>query len=191
MRSYAGIGARRTPAETLEVMRRVGAALARAGWGLRSGGARGADKAFEAGCDAAHGEKQIYVADDCTDAALNLSAQYHPAWDRCSDYAKWLHGRNAMILLGEDLLQPVERLFCWTPGGEVVGGTGQALRICARHPLLRDVPVCNLAIPAHVKALDLDVDLKNLFEGVSHAFQNSGSKDTEARAMIVQRKEAK
>jgi hypothetical protein len=168
MRLYAGIGARKTPARQLGFMRRVGEALARAGWGLRSGGARGADRAFEAGCDVAYGAKQIYFADECTEAAFDLSAQYHPNWDACSEDTKLLHGRNAMILLGEDLLHPIERLFCWTPWGKVMGGTGQSLRICAQHPLLRDVSVCNLAIPAHVKALELDIDLMSLFEGVHH-----------------------
>ncbi len=145
---YAGIGSRKTPPVVLAVMRDLGEALATQGWGLRSGGADGADEAFEEGCDRAKGVKQIFKADDCTDEACALSAKYHPAWDRCSGYAQWLHGRNAMILLGEALTKPVQHVFCWTPKAQVIGGTGQALRMAADASLFpAGVNVWNLARP--------------------------------------------
>lgn len=61
---YAGIGSRNTPNGTLNIMDRLGAFLAREGWILRSGGARGADSSFEAGCDSASGRKEIFFSQD-------------------------------------------------------------------------------------------------------------------------------
>lgn len=59
--TYTGVGARNTPDRILDIMEHVGYVLAQRGYVLRSGGAEGADKAFEAGCDAAHGNKKIYI----------------------------------------------------------------------------------------------------------------------------------
>ena len=47
-------------------------------------------------------------------------------------------------MLGDDLDQPVSFVVCWTPGGEVTGGTGQALRIAADPQY--NIPVFNLAL---------------------------------------------
>lgn len=47
--SYAGVGSRETPPQVLAVMRSAARVLASRGWILRSGGALGADSAFEAG----------------------------------------------------------------------------------------------------------------------------------------------
>ena len=46
---YAGVGGRETPAHVLNLMTRIAQGLAKVGGILRSGGARGADTAFEAG----------------------------------------------------------------------------------------------------------------------------------------------
>lgn len=46
---YTGVGSRETPPETIDLMIRVARKLAAQGWTLRSGGAQGADKAFEEG----------------------------------------------------------------------------------------------------------------------------------------------
>ena len=53
MTLYAGVGARKTPADVLGWMERIAAGMATQGWTLRSGGARGADSAFERGCNTA------------------------------------------------------------------------------------------------------------------------------------------
>lgn len=46
---YTGVGSRKTPAHIMEIMRDLGRKLCSEGWGLRSGGASGADQAFEHG----------------------------------------------------------------------------------------------------------------------------------------------
>lgn len=136
-RLYAGIGSRQTPPDICAHMTTFAARLAAAGYALRSGGARGADQAFEAG---AGGAKEIYRPADATEAAVALAARYHPAWDRCDMPARRLHARNGMIILGADLASPVSVVLCWTADGQASGGTGQGLRIAADH----GIPIFNL-----------------------------------------------
>lgn len=135
---YAGIGSRETPEATLRLMAQIADWLRRQGFSLRSGGAKGADRAFEAG---AGQRKQIYyAADGGRQDALELAKAHHPAWGRCSDYARKLHARNGLIILGSQLNDPVKFAVCWTKDGQATGGTGQALRLCAA----RGIPVFNL-----------------------------------------------
>jgi len=123
MKYYAGIGSRDTPAYVLKKMTRIAENLSY--MTLRSGGAKGADSAFEKGAF----KKEIFTAENATEDAIELSSKYHPNWGACSNYTKKLHGRNAMIILGENLDSPVDFVMCWTKGGKGQGGTGQALRI--------------------------------------------------------------
>lgn len=57
---YAGIGAREITPELREEFISIGQTLAERGLILRSGGAEGADKAFEDGCRIANGKKEIF-----------------------------------------------------------------------------------------------------------------------------------
>lgn len=157
---YAGVGSRSTPAPILVMMRRLGRALDARGFTLRSGGAPGADSAFEAGADSAEvflpwrgfSGRGVPIGFDCpTPEAHALAARYHPAWANLSHAARRLHARNAHQVLGLDLASPAAFVLCWTPDGAVTetssatGGTGQAIRIA----LANDVPVYNLARPEH------------------------------------------
>lgn len=143
MMQVAGIGSRETPTDVLDVLRFAGSALAAQGHRGSSGGARGADSAFEDGFRSVNPALlRSYTVNDASPAALALAARYHPAWDRCSDYARLLHARNGPIVLGETLCDPVDAILCWTPGGRVTGGTGQALRIAEDWR----IPVFNLAV---------------------------------------------
>jgi len=146
-RIYAGIGSRETPAEVQGIMRALAAKMEQDNWLLRSGGAKGADAAFEAGvANPAH--RAIFLPGqsfngrvagpggyyDSTQLpgwqqALESVARYHPAPDRLSPFARNLMARNAMQVAGPNLNRPADRIVAWTPGGEVVGGTGQALRM--------------------------------------------------------------
>jgi hypothetical protein len=60
--SYTGIGSRQTPEPVLYCIRDLARKLAQQNWVLRSGGASGADAAFERGCDQAQGRKEIFLA---------------------------------------------------------------------------------------------------------------------------------
>jgi hypothetical protein len=146
-RVYAGIGSRQTPPEVLDVMRLLAGKMEEDGWLLRSGGAAGADAAFEAGVkDPA--KRAIFLPGpsfngrragaggyfDSTQlpgwqAALETVNQYHPAPERLSPFARNLMARNAMQALGPYLDRRANAVVAWTPGGLATGGTGQALRM--------------------------------------------------------------
>ena len=140
---YAGIGSRDIDPESMRFLEDIAVLMANKGYVLRSGGASGSDSAFEEG---ALWDKEIFTADDCTLQAEEIASQFHPAWHNCKEYVRKLHGRNAMIILGEDLNTPVERVFCWTLN-ENRGGTSLGLKI-ARH---YKIPVHNLANPETAK----------------------------------------
>jgi hypothetical protein len=146
---YAGIGSRKSSPKIMETMMRFGQILAERGWVLRSGGAEGADKAFEAGCDLGKGEKEIFlpwkkfngnlsplyfkskeIPNNIKEEAFALAAKYHPVWDQLSYGAKCLQARNGLQILGRDLNTPVSMVLFWSPM-ITRGGTSQALRIAA------------------------------------------------------------
>lgn len=147
---YTGIGSRKTPLDICDLMTQIARELARRGLILRSGGAVGADQAFEAGA----GElKRIYRSGDASPAAHEIAERFHPAWYMCSPYARSLHARNVHQILGDEVENPElsEGVVCWTPDGSLdgstrtSGGTGQALRIAVAY----GVHVTNLARPDH------------------------------------------
>lgn len=134
---YAGIGSRETPEAILSQMSAIAVWLQQEGFTLRSGGAEGADTAFARGAGT---RKHIYRPRDATPEALELASRFHPAWHRCSDYAKRLHARNGFQVLGPDLQSPSLFVVCWTKDGKASGGTGQAIRIAEHY----GIPVFNL-----------------------------------------------
>lgn len=126
---YAGIGARDTPPRALDLMVGIGRNFAMRDYTLRSGGARGADSAFEKFAT----RKEIFTAYDSQfhPAWFTHASRYHPKWGKLAQYAKELHARNSAIMLGAALDTPVDFVVCWTADGKASGGTGQALRIAA------------------------------------------------------------
>lgn len=144
---YAGIGSRATPTDIQELMVKLGRYLGDLGWVLRSGGAEGADTAFEKGCDEANGRKEIFlpwkgyngnkstlyykgseISDEIKAESFELASKYHPAWNQCSYGAKALLARDGLQILGKDLKTPVSMVLFWSPDPNH-GGTSQALRI--------------------------------------------------------------
>jgi hypothetical protein len=126
------------------LMVRAAIYLAHQGYTLRSGGALGADTAFERGADHARGAKEIYRTVHATPKAMALAKSIHPNWSACSQYARQLHARNCFQVLGQDLNDPVQFVLCWTPNGEPVGGTRTAIVLAQRN----GIPVLNLALDA-------------------------------------------
>ncbi len=133
---YAGIGSRKTPPDILDLMTSIASALQQQGWVLRSGGARGADRAFEYTV----AQSKIYTPITCSkwfnwDDAIRMAKQYHPNPDLLSNPALALMARNSYQILGDDLNTPSRFVLCWTPDGaykstsRTTGGTGQAIRI--------------------------------------------------------------
>lgn len=133
MKIYTGVGSRSTPAEMLNIIQNVASVLGKQGWVLRSGGANGADSAFEAGCDAVQGSKKIYIPWDGfngrqqdgqstltldqgdRDGAMALVKEVHPAYSMLSRGALALHARNTYQVLGLYLDTPSKFLLCYAP----------------------------------------------------------------------------
>ncbi len=141
MKYYAGIGSRRTPIIFLKKMQWLASELASHGYVLRSGHAVGADRAFESGCSAVEGSMEIFTAYSPIPAwAMATVEQFHPAPHKLGEFARKLHARNAMILLGPNGDSKVEFVVCYTPSGQIEGGTGQGIRIAAHHK----IPIYNI-----------------------------------------------
>lgn len=155
---YAGIGSRKTPHEVLAAMSALATVLAHEGWTLRSGGADGADAAFAEGVPAEHrGRVEIFVPWTGYNgvqgpeavlmdrmqfqAAERFVSAFHDAWHRCGRGARKLHARNAAIVHGANLKDPVDAVICWTPNAVTVGGTATGIRMARG----RGIPVFNLA----------------------------------------------
>ena len=152
---YTGIGSRTAPTSVCALMTKIAKYMAAKGYTLRSGGAAGADSAFELGAD---DRKEIYLPWEGfnfnksplhppTTDAMAMAAQFHPAWDCMQKAAKLLMGRNSHQVMGLDLKTPTERIICWTKGARGEGGTGQAIRIARHHK----IPVDDLADPKLLK----------------------------------------
>lgn len=149
---YTGVGSRKTPKDIRNLMTSLATKLALEGWFLRTGDATGADSAFSIGVPLME-QKRLYTAKDCTPEAMKLASSFHPAWDRCSEFARKLHGRNSFQVLGDDLKTPSSFLVCWTPDGCVsqdtrsikTGGTATAIVIAEAW----EIPIFNLAIVEH------------------------------------------
>ena len=145
---YTGIGSRETPPDMIALIKKIAAYLRSRGYVLRSGGAPGADSAFESEAGDAkqifipwgrfNGSKSYLYPPD--EKAFEIAAGIHPAWDRCSDAAKKLHARNVHQILGANLNDPSEFVVCWTENGECKGGTATAMRLAVKC----GIPVYNL-----------------------------------------------
>lgn len=145
---YTGIGSRETPDEIQQAMTKIATILSGANYILRSGGADGADKAFENGAKL----KEIYIpwrgfngststlikGEDAT--ARRIASTIHPAWHRCTEPARKLHTRNIFQVLGADLNIKSQFVICWTSDGKPSGGTATAMNLAMNN----NIPVFNM-----------------------------------------------
>lgn len=153
MKYYTGVGSRETPENICKLIERIAFKLADLGWHLRSGGAQGADAAFEKGV-IEHGMPwadltqymSIYIPWElyhptgvCNKIVGSIesdaiAASVHPAWGRCSRGAKALHSRNVYQVLGDDLQTPSSFLICWAEPTKtgVKGGTNTAWQLAKK-----------------------------------------------------------
>lgn len=151
MKYYAGIGSRQTPKDILDIMEKIGKYLQEKNYILRSGGAIGADRAFER--YVVGNKKEIFYALDACEEALAIARKIHPAPASIDsktnkDYIWNLMARNCYQILGRDLKSPVDFVICWTPDGcetieqrsQKTGGTGQAIHLACLH----SIPVVNM-----------------------------------------------
>jgi hypothetical protein len=147
-RHYAGIGSRETPLEVCRKMTEIASKLSQFHYVLRSGGAPGADSAFEVGAK----NKQIFLPWNgfngkvenreeylIPEKRLDLVEQFHPNPKALSKRGLDLMSRNSYQILGPELNDPVDFVLCWTKDGKFSGGTAQGLRIAKHY----DIPIFN------------------------------------------------
>lgn len=138
---YAGIGSRETPIHCQNLEEDLAVFMALQDYVLRSGHAKGSDLAFEKGCDLVKGKKEIFTAKSKIPLkAFEIAEDYHPAWYNCDAYARKLHARNSMIILGENCDEPVSFVIAYAPGSFNYGGTSQGLRIARGY----NIPIFNI-----------------------------------------------
>lgn len=192
---FTGVGSRRTPMLIMTVIFYLSRRLAQEGWGLRSGGAIGADTAFYNGymdffnksIDIYHLNVSIYVPDNNhkafrlypnhsvrfdkssnIDKALEMASTIHPNWEACNAYTKKLHGRNMYQVLGESLNEPSNLYICWAPivGDSIEGGTRTSYEIAKRN----NIKIINLANPNHytkiINLLGIEESLLKRLSGI-------------------------
>ena len=170
MKWYTGIGSRDTPSDICLMMSSISIYLNKYKYILRSGGAAGADKAFE---DTLLTDIEIYlpwksfngsgsefyldnITKDTRDDAYKIAKMfYHSNLDSALENTRKFMTRNTFQIFGQKVgeLDEISKfVICWTKDGKDSGGTGQALKI-ARH---YNVPVYNL------KNKEDKADLSNL-----------------------------
>jgi hypothetical protein len=161
MKIYAGIGSREIDSNTEDLLFRIGAALAKEGWTLYSGGASGSDFSFEKGCDKEKGLKTIFLpwknfgykwnrqncdsdiigpTEKALELARNLAKEYPEEYSgllKSESQGKewnWLFiARNMHQILGRKLLVPVNSVICYTKDAQDLGGTRWALRLARKY----------------------------------------------------------
>lgn len=178
--AYAGIGARATPHEQCATMRRLASHLGCRGYILRSGGAAGADTAFEEGAIAVGARREIFVPwagyngrrdgisiehMPALTRAREFAAAHHPAWRDLRDSVRALMTRNVFQILGADMAAPVKFVVCWAPKPrvdaagrvcDVEGGTGLAVRVAYSCR----IPVFHLGLPEHAQRIEAAVGFR-------------------------------
>lgn len=148
---YTGVGSRETPKETMKLMTSLAQLCRKSGFTLRSGGAGGADTAFEVG---AGNLKEIYLPwkgfngnksllFNPSFEATEIARKIHPSWKKLTSGAQKLHSRNVHQVLGKNLDTPSSFLIAWTEGAKEVGGTRTALVLAKQN----NIPIFNLGHP--------------------------------------------
>jgi len=143
---YTGIGSRNTPTKFLTKMTLYAAELFKLGYTLRSGGAAGADSAFEKGST----KSDIFKSGDAKEWSFKEVIKHFPndrnpeTFNNWNSYTKGLMARNMMQVLGADGKVKSDFLICYAPTldytSSTCGGTGYAIR-CA---LYYDIEVYNI-----------------------------------------------
>lgn len=153
--TYAGIGHRdlggftepNTKEPVENVMAWIAGKLEQLGYTLNSGGAKGADAAFEYGVkDAVH--KNIFRPSDATEETRAIAQELHPSHEWLKGHALDLYARNTNQVFGRNLDKTIDFIVCYTKDGcesyttrsRDSGGTGQAIEMATR----KGAPVFNM-----------------------------------------------
>jgi hypothetical protein len=146
---FCGVGSRETPDYICRVFTYISQELCGRGYTLRSGGADGADLAFENGAR----YKQIWLPwtgfnksksqfifhrDLAVPHLAGIIDTAH--WNRLSEGGRKLHSRNVHQVLGDLRGEPYsEFVLCWTENAQTIGGTATAIKLAKKF----GIPVFN------------------------------------------------
>lgn len=165
MNYWCGVGSRDVPGDIQELQKDIGSRLARLGWTLRSGNARGSDISFQRGVYAVDPSlAEVWLPWDSFNNPLawpievkfkvptkRMFKEAHeglkltgvmPYIDNISDTNKKFHGRNYYQVLGTNGVLPKVCVY-YAPidkHGEVTGGTRTAVGLCEA----KGIPTFNL-----------------------------------------------
>lgn len=185
---YTGIGSRKTPQVILNLMNEIGMYFGSYGWTLRSGGAEGADTAFEHGHNVSGVEKEIYLPCEGyrnhqsnlylhgpnvnTGGAFSIAEMIWAKrddrkceWNNLKEFTKAAFARDIFQVLGAQLNKPSDILICWTEDGEASGGTGMAIKTAQ---LLKEIPGITIERPTIIVNLQKESSreaMKNILKG--------------------------
>lgn len=144
-----GIGSRDIDAIQFEICQNLATVLANKGWHLRSGGARGADSAWELGFSGSD-RKTIYLPErnfngrgnapcfkvpsefgDLWFEAQEIASRLHTRFDELDEFSRNAHTRNVFQVLGDDLKSKADLVVACAPprGRTVKGGTATAFNL--------------------------------------------------------------
>ena len=181
-RFYAGIGSEQTPPWTMQLMTQLAIKLAHRGVWLRSGGARGADQAFEQGlhqsihpsfgqiflasnhaCPATPEPTTLIRPKDLTQTwhqASAIAQDIHPNWPavQSKGFESYLI-RDVYQILGPNLDDPVSFVLMWAKGmtfeGERIINVPGGTGQAVRLAAQRGIPIYHLGHAPHLcMALD-------------------------------------
>lgn len=185
--TYAGVGHRdlngftepNTGEPIQNVMAWVAGELEKMGYSLNSGGAKGADAAFEFGVKDS-GHKTIFRSTDASEETRAIAQELHPAHEKLQGHALDLFARNTNQIFGRNLDQIVDFVLCYTKDGceshttrtRDSGGTGQAIEMASR----KGVPVFNMKNPDWFSRLKkLVVESGNVPDGMAFELPKKGN----------------
>ena len=170
---YAGIGGRNTPDNVLKKFTSIGQELASLGYTLRSGGADGADSAFELGYyhmpasskeiyrpwKGFNNNKSEYYLRDINKELEKICIDIYGdvRWEIVKKSVRLLHARNVFQILGGDLCSKSLFVVCWTdrPANDT-GGTQFGLHLAKK----LDIPTYNFYYRQEEEAFN------NMLEGL-------------------------
>ena len=179
--TYAGIGSRETPPKIQKQMKALASKLAVAGYTLRSGGAKGADLAFESGVQEDN-MKEIFYKEDATDETKDIAKEIHPKGNKLTEaLGLSYHARNTNQIFGANLDAPVDFVIAWTPEGKLAGGTAQAIKMASK----KGIPVVNMFEADWAEQLDKILTKTTVSDlGITHISKVSKKKTDKLYSVV-------
>jgi len=154
MKTYAGIGSEKTPPEICSLFKDISLGLGKAGYTLRTGRYKGADRAFEDGCDSVKGLKEVYIPWqgfggsisplvlgklETKELAYKFTNKYFEPFSEMLGFTRRKYVISIFEIMGVDLKSPIDFVLAWDDGGIYSGVCNLTIKIAS----LYKIPVFN------------------------------------------------